>query len=335
MKHDDKYTSPLGSYALALREIVEHIYVAPLMDEMMSAFQTKLSDMYKRQQHLTHASVLNVRLSTMFEFAFELPDFVTNAPSDDPNMTANMLSRCRWLHHQTGNVFNKRIFFSPLAIRVYDRLLSHFPALCRYWATNESKDRVSRNIVSKITSSQFSPIILRNIFHSKKLNRALKTLRDKNYVNESSRLDEECALKIKCNAQSREIEFFYVCNEVSICMVALYPFDYPLKGVSFQWRETCGLPPKKIKNWQMLLTGMVNNQNANITEAFMLLAINLCKHYQGIDECPICYSVVHPTKKTLPKVKCSTCRGKFHRYCIYKWTKTSQKSSCPLCRSLI
>ena len=72
-----------------------------------------------------------------------------------------------------------------------------------------------------------------------------------------------------------------------------------------------------------------------VVEAVSLLAVNIWNHYEGMDECPICYSVVHPTKKTLPKVRCGTCKGKFHRYCIYKWTKTSQKSTCPLCRSLI
>ena len=337
MKHDDKYISPLGSYSLALREIIEHVYIAPSLDILMNNFVIKINDINKKQQQLQQSSVIKSSSTTtnMFEFVFDLNDFSTNYPCDDPNISANMLSRCRWLHNHTGNVFNKNIFFSNLAIRVYDRLLSYFPALCRYWATNDVKDRVTRNIVSKITSSQFSPIILKNIFNSKKLNRTLKQLRTKNYNNSTYRLDDDVILKLKCNSQTREIEALYICQEVTISMIALYPFDYPLKGVSFQWKETCGLPPKKVKNWQMLLTGMVNNQNATITEAFMLLSINIFKHYQGIDECPICYSVVHPTKKTLPKVKCATCRGKFHRYCIYKWTKTSQKSTCPLCRSLI
>merc|ERR1719356_112258 len=113
----------------------------------------------------------------MFDFAFDLSDFCTNLPSEDPNISANLLSRCRWLQQMTGNVFNKNIFFSNLGIRVYDRLLSYFPALCRYWATNDIKDRVTRNIVSKITSAQFSPIILKGIFNTKRLNKELKKIR--------------------------------------------------------------------------------------------------------------------------------------------------------------
>ena len=325
MKHDHKYTSPLGSYSLALREIIEHIYISQSLSVSMNQFVSKIAAI--NSKHLA--------TTKMFEFAFDLGDFCTNYPNDDPNISANLLSRCRWLQQMTGNVFNKNIFFSNLAIRVYDRLLTSFPALCRYWASNDIKDRVTRNIVSKITSSEFSPIILKNIFNAKKLNRNLKDLRKNNYNNSSFRLDDDVVLKLKCNSQSREIEALYICDEVQISMIALYPYDYPLKAVEFAWKETCGLPPKKVKNWQMLLRGMVNNQNAQITEAFMLLSINIYQHYKGIDECPICYSVVHPTKKTLPKVKCGTCKGKFHRYCIYKWTKTSQKSTCPLCRSLI
>merc|ERR1719361_1298610 len=204
---------------------------------------------------------INKNQSKMFNFVFSLSDFCTNYP----NIAANLLSRCRWLQQMTGNVFSKRIFFSNLAIRVYDRLLSYFPALCRYWACNDIKDRVTRNIVSKITSSQFSPIILKNIFDAGKLNRNLRDLRRNNYNNSSFRLDDDVVLKLKCNSQAREIEALYICDEVQISMIALYPFDYPLKAVEFAWKETCGLPPKKVKNWQMLLRGMVNNQNAQIT----------------------------------------------------------------------
>lgn len=118
-------------------------------------------------------------------------------------------------------------------------------------------------------------------------------------------------------------------------MSVIYSMDYPLKPVVFNWKEECGLPKKKVKTLQMLMTGMLNNQNATLIEAFILWCQNINKYYQGIDECPICYSVIHPTKKTLPKIKCSTCKGKFHKYCIYKWTKTSQKNTCPLCRSFI
>ena len=172
---------------------------------------------------------------------------------------------------------------------------------------------------------------------AKRLNRELKALRSQNQGDAASRLADEVALRIVVRSESREweVEARYTCDEVSISLLALFPLEYPLKGVAFEWKESCGLPAKKLKNWQMLRRGMINNSNATLAEAVMLLAINIGKHYEGMDECPICYSVVHPSKKTLPKVKCQTCRGKFHRYCIYKWTKTSQKSSCPLCRSLI
>ena len=103
----------------------------------------------------------------------------------------------------------------------------------------------------------------------------------------------------------------------------------------FEWNETCNLPKNKIKNQKMLLTGIVNTRNASIIEAFSLWCINISQYYKGIEECPICYCVVHPERKTLPRIKCSTCKNKYHRYCIARWMKTSGKNTCPMCRQSI
>lgn len=59
---------------------------------------------------------------------------------------------------------------------------------------------------------------------------------------------------------------------------------------------------------------------------------NLAGYFEGVEECPICYSVLHPTLKTLPRKPCPNCKYVFHSECIYKWFKTSTKSSCPLCQ---
>ena len=59
---------------------------------------------------------------------------------------------------------------------------------------------------------------------------------------------------------------------------------------------------------------------------------SLDKHFDGIEPCPICYSVF-ASNGHLPTLKCRVCKHKFHSSCMYKWFSTSHKTTCPLCKS--
>ena len=54
--------------------------------------------------------------------------------------------------------------------------------------------------------------------------------------------------------------------------------------------------------------------------------------FKGQSECAICYSVISTDMKT-PEKKCATCKNMFHSACLYRWFKSSNSSSCPLCRN--
>ena len=60
---------------------------------------------------------------------------------------------------------------------------------------------------------------------------------------------------------------------------------------------------------------------------------NVEKQFEGVEECPICYSIIQPSDHTLPKLKCRTCGNKFHSSCMFKWFSQG-KATCPMCRSL-
>ena len=55
--------------------------------------------------------------------------------------------------------------------------------------------------------------------------------------------------------------------------------------------------------------------------------------FEDVEECPICYTVLHLVNNSLPRMACHTCRNKFHSACLSKWFNTSNKSTCPLCQS--
>ncbi|KAK4595116.1 hypothetical protein RGQ29_018753 [Quercus rubra] len=74
----------------------------------------------------------------------------------------------------------------------------------------------------------------------------------------------------------------------------------------------------------------MHQRNGALAEAIRIWKNNFDKEFEGVEERPICYSVIHTANHSLP---CLACKHKFHSACIYKWFSTSHKSSCPLCQS--
>lgn len=74
-------------------------------------------------------------------------------------------------------------------------------------------------------------------------------------------------------------------------------------------------------------------QNGALAEAIRIWKRNFDKEFEGVEECPICYSVIHTVNHSIPRLACKTCKHKFHSACLYKWFSTSHKSTCPLCQS--
>ena len=75
-------------------------------------------------------------------------------------------------------------------------------------------------------------------------------------------------------------------------------------------------------------------QNGSVLDGLQLWKQNVDKHFEGVEECYICYSVLHGSSYQLPRKQCRTCRKRFHAECLYRWFDTSNNSACPLCRNL-
>jgi hypothetical protein len=45
---------------------------------------------------------------------------------------------------------------------------------------------------------------------------------------------------------------------------------------------------------------------------------NLDKHFDGVEPCPICYSIVHSSDQSLPKIGCKQCKNKYHPQCLVR-----------------
>ena len=57
-------------------------------------------------------------------------------------------------------------------------------------------------------------------------------------------------------------------------------------------------------------------QNGSIWDGLEHWKCNLDKRFEGVEECYICFSVVHSSNLEIPRQSCSKCKKKFHSTCL-------------------
>uniref|UniRef100_A0A6M2DZX6 E3 ubiquitin-protein ligase listerin n=1 Tax=Xenopsylla cheopis TaxID=163159 RepID=A0A6M2DZX6_XENCH len=200
-----------------------------------------------------------------------------------------------------------------LACYIYCNILRLLPALARQW-WNSSDCKVS-NIIDKLTVTYVSHLICKEEIEA---------------VQEHQTKDEH--MQVKVNA-AYEVLAIYTVDEVNMEILISLPYNYPLGPVKVMSRkEICGT--NQWRTWVRQLTLFLTHQNGNIWDGLTQWKSNLDKRFDGVEECYVCYSVVHASTHQLPKSTCKTCRKKFHSQCLYKWFNTSNKSTCPICRNM-
>ncbi|PKU81703.1 E3 ubiquitin-protein ligase listerin [Dendrobium catenatum] len=150
-------------------------------------------------------------------------------------------------------------------------------------------------------------------------------------VKETVLADENFSLSV--NKSAYEIVATYKKEETGMDLVIRLPSCYPLRPVDVECTRSLGIIEVKQRKWLLSLTAFVRNQNGAIAEAIRIWKSNFDKEFDGVEECPICYSIIHTTNHSLPRLACKTCKHKFHSACLYKWFSSSHKSTCPLCQT--
>ena len=133
---------------------------------------------------------------------------------------------------------------------------------------------------------------------------------------------------------TREIISTYKMKELNMELIIQLPINYPLGIVEVSSVRRIGVSEQEWRNWLIQLTTYLTHQNGSIIQSLQVWKKNVDKKFDGVEECCICYNVIHGTNFQLPKKKCRTCKKLFHSICLYKWFESSSKSTCPLCRNL-
>ncbi|XP_050536904.1 E3 ubiquitin-protein ligase listerin isoform X2 [Daktulosphaira vitifoliae] len=206
---------------------------------------------------------------------------------------------------------NKKLWH--LVCWTYYSLLHTLPAVVRKWWV-DSEHKVS-TLVDKLTTKYVSQSLIlqefQDIKQAKKIDNIVVTLYENRGILVVSYIIEETAVDITIQmASNHPLGLIRVSSDKSMINMS-------------QW-----------KVWLKQLALFFSHQNGSIIDGISLWQLNITKKFDGVEECYICYSILHNSNYQLPKSACRTCHKKFHSSCLYKWFVTSNKSTCPICRNL-
>lgn len=132
---------------------------------------------------------------------------------------------------------------------------------------------------------------------------------------------------------TKEVTAIYPIDDQTMEMLVRLPPTFPLRQVEVEGTKRIGLSERDFRKMQLASQAVINFQSASIIDGLMLFRKNVALKFQGIAECAICYSILAVTPdRALPNKACGTCKNKFHTACLYRWFKTSNASTCPLCK---
>ena len=140
-------------------------------------------------------------------------------------------------------------------------------------------------------------------------------------------------LKVSLFKSTKEIPASFTKGEIEMTLKIKIPADYPLKLVEVDVSRQLKISEKQLRKWILAIRKIIQFQNGDIISAVLAWKANIEREIEGVEDCYICYCVVHENDQSLPKMPCKTCKNKFHVACIRKWFRQSHKSNCPICQN--
>ncbi|KAA0172261.1 hypothetical protein FNF28_00264 [Cafeteria roenbergensis] len=138
---------------------------------------------------------------------------------------------------------------------------------------------------------------------------------------------------VRCRPQAGEFTAEYAMDDVTLRLTVALPDDYPLRRAKVTFSAPAGVDARKWRRWELQLLTLLAAHNGHFADAVRIWKRNIDKEFEGVEPCPVCYSVISLGDKSLPRMTCSVCRSKFHSSCLFRWFQSSGDSKCPMCRS--
>lgn len=133
---------------------------------------------------------------------------------------------------------------------------------------------------------------------------------------------------IKDTSKSKHVNV----KQCKLSVAIRIPSSFPLRNAEVDCKRTLGISEKRWRFWSLQIMQMLNNQDGSILDALLLWKQNVDKEFDGVEPCPVCYSVLCVKTHAMPNLECKTCHNRFHSSCLYKWFNSSGKNQCVLCQ---
>lgn len=172
------------------------------------------------------------------------------------------------------------------------------PSIIRTW-WNESRDRALTLSVEGYTEKFYTPILLSKEFV------LLGMLSLPN-------------ISVKVVKSTLEVVASYNIEDSALDMVIKLPRSFPLRLVEVNSTSPLtGVPEQKWRSWLLSSQAVLSAQNGSLGDAIAVFERNVSGHFEGVEECAICYSIIG-LDRTVPSKACRTCKHKFHGGCLFK-----------------
>lgn len=206
-----------------------------------------------------------------------------------------------------------------LSINTYYLLLTYLPSLTKDWYL-EQKNRIKAPLESW-TQKHLSPLIISS---------SLAGVNDWSAAQSSELTETDRPVSVKVTLTEVIASIMIDPESPPISLAISLPPAYPLESPSVTSRARVGVSEKNWQSWLRTFSVIIFSQG--IVEGLVAFRRNVTGALKGQSECAICYSIIGTDMQT-PNKKCQTCKNWFHGSCLYRWFRSSNSSSCPLCRN--
>ncbi|KAK2983979.1 hypothetical protein RJ640_027304 [Escallonia rubra] len=159
-------------------------------------------------------------------------------------------------------------------------MLRILPAYVRGWFSN-IRDRSTSYAIESFTKAWCSPPLITN---------------ELTQIKKASFSDDYFSVSVSKSAN--EVVATYTKDETGTGSVIRLPSSYPLRPVDVDCTRSLGISELKRRKWIMSMMIFIRNQNGALAEAIRIWKSNFDKEFEGVEECPICYSVIHTANHT-------------------------------------
>lgn len=206
-----------------------------------------------------------------------------------------------------------------LSVNTYYLLLMYLPSLTKDWYLGQ-KNRIKGPLESW-TQKHFSPLIISS---------SLSAVTQWSAAQSTELTESDRPVQAKVTLTEVIASIPIDPESPPIALAISLPPSYPLDSPIVTSRTRVGVSEKNWQSWLRTFSVIIFSQG--IVEGLVAFRRNVTGALKGQSECAICYSIIGTDMQT-PNKKCQTCKNWFHGGCLFRWFRSSNSSSCPLCRN--